>query len=73
MDNQWRRSQIETHQVYDQLVTDSVILSDEYVESALSGRRSDTRNPHRAPQGILNGLFISLLLWALFLLPFLVF
>lgn len=67
------RSGFEPRQVYDQLVTDSMILSDEYVESALAGKRSDTRNPHRAPQGILNGLFLSLLFWAMFLLPFLIF
>ena len=73
MDNQRHRSERPPWQAYDQFVTDSMILSDEFVESALADTQSDTRNPHRASQGILNGLILSLLLWALVLLPFLVF
>ena len=73
MNNQRHRSEREPWQAHDQFVTDSMILSDEFVESSLVGNHSDTRNWHRAPQGILNGLLLSLLFWALFLLPFLVF
>ena len=73
MDNQRHRYEFELRQTYDQFVTDSIILSDEFVESSLAGNRSDDRNPHRASQGILNGLILSTLLWVLFLLPFLVF
>ena len=73
MENQRHRPGSEPRQAYDQFVTDSMILSDEFVESSLAGKSSNARNPHRASQGILNGLILSTLLWVLFLLPFLVF
>jgi hypothetical protein len=73
MDNQRHRYEFELRQTYDQFVTDSMILSDEFVESSLAGKSSNARNPHRASQGIMNGLILSILLWALILLPFLVF
>lgn len=73
MENQRHRPGSEPRQAYDQFVTDSMILSDEFVESSLVGNRSDTRYSHRAPQGFLNGLLLSLLFWALILLPFLIF
>ncbi|NCF73600.1 MAG: hypothetical protein GWP67_08880 [Gammaproteobacteria bacterium] len=72
MRNQRNRSEIEPGQAYDQLVTDSMVLSEKYVESAIKDSRNDTPNPHRAAEGFLNGLMLSLVLWALILLPFLV-
>lgn len=72
MDSQRDRSQFEPWQPYDQLATDSMILSKAYVESAIKHGRNDTPNPHGAARGILNGLILSLLLWALILLPLLV-
>ena len=73
MKSQRHRSELAPGQTYDQLVTDSIILSEEYVESAIKDERSDTSNPHSAAQGILTGLILSLLIWALILLPFLLF
>ena len=70
MEKQRRRSEFAPGQVYDRLVTDSMILSEQYVDSAIGGDREDFSDPHRAPQGILNGLILSLVLWALILLPF---
>lgn len=49
-----------------------MVLSEKYVESAIKDSRNDTPNPHRAAEGFLNGLMLSLVLWALILLPFLV-
>ena len=72
MDSQRDRSQFEPWQRHDQLVTDSMILSEAYVEFAIKHGRNDTLNPHRAAHGILNGLILSLLLWVLILLPFLI-
>ena len=73
MKDQPHRSKYEPGQVYDQLVTDSMILSEKYVESAIKDNRNDAPNPLNVPQGMLNGLILSLLLWILVLLPFLVF
>lgn len=67
------RSELEPEQAYGQLVTDSMILSEEYVESAIRDNPNDTPNPLSAPRGILTGLVLSLLIWALILLPFLIF
>jgi hypothetical protein len=65
-------SEFERGQAYDQFVTDSMILSEKYVESSIKHSPNDTSNPHRAAEGILTGLMLSLLLWVLILLPFLV-
>lgn len=73
MKSQRHRSELAPGQTYDQLVTDSVILSEEYVESAINDDRGGASNPHSAAQGILTGLILSLVIWALILLPFLLF
>lgn len=65
-------SEFERGQAYDQFVTDSMILSEKYVESSIKDSLNATSNPHRAAEGILTGLMLSLLLWVLILLPFLV-
>jgi hypothetical protein len=72
MNRQRHRSQFESGQHYDQLVTDSMILSETFVDSAIRNGRDDTPIPHRAARGILNGLILSLLFWVLILLPFLI-
>jgi hypothetical protein len=57
----------------EQLVTDSMILTETYVDSAIRGHRvrfSDSLDPAR---GIVNGMFIALIFWVLMLLLFVVF
>ena len=73
MISQRHRSDFEPMQANGQLATDSMILSEKYVESAIKDNGNDTPNPQSAPQGILYGLILSLFLWALILLPFLIF
>jgi hypothetical protein len=72
MRNQGYRSEAGPRPTYEQLVTDSVILTETYVESAIKHNRSDSPNPHRAAEGMLNAFMLSLLLWVLILLPFLI-
>ena len=57
----------------DQLVTDSMILSETYVDSAIRGQRARLGECLRPAQGIINGMIIGLLFWLLTLLPFVAF
>ena len=56
-----------------QLVTDSMILSETYVDSAIRRRRESPSDSFRSAKGIVNGVFIGLLLWLLVLLLFIAF
>ena len=57
----------------EQLFTDSTILTDTYVDSAIRGHRVRSSDLLRPARGIVNGMFLGLILWALILLLFIVF
>jgi hypothetical protein len=73
MRNQRHRSELEPWQNYDQLVTDSVVLSEIFVASAIKNNRNYTPDPLSVARGILSGLVLSLLFWTPILLAFLVY
>ena len=54
-----------------QLVTDSMILSETYVDSAIRGQRARPSESLKPAQGLVKGTFFGLLLWLLMLLLFL--
>ena len=58
---------------HDQLVTDSMILTETYVQSAVENQSDQTSTLPRILAGTRNGLILSVPLWALILLAILVF
>jgi hypothetical protein len=73
MRNHRHRLELEPFQDYDQLVTDSMILSEDYVASAIKNNRNDTPDPFSTARGIMNALVLSLLFLVPILLAFLTF
>ena len=58
---------------YSQSVTDSMILTGTYVDSAIRGQRLSHSEASKPAQGIVNGMFLGLLFWLLMSLLFFVF
>ena len=50
-----------------QFVTDSMILSETYVDSAIRGQGESFSESSRLARGIVNGMFFGLLFWLLML------
>ena len=77
MKNQQQRSEFEPWYTGDHLLTDSVILTETYVDSIISGVPKKSKRSPGAPKGILNSLILSkredLLFWILIALALLVF
>lgn len=57
----------------EQLVTNSMILTEMYVQSAIRGHRVSSGDSWEPARGIANGTLIGLIFWVLMLLPFIVF
>ena len=57
----------------EQLVTDSMILTETYVDSAIRGHRVSFGDSLEPARGIVNGMFIGLIFWVLMLLLFIAF
>ena len=60
----------EIEPTFAQLVTDSMILTETYVDSAIRGQRVSPSESLKSAQGVVNGMFIGLLFWLLMLLLF---
>jgi hypothetical protein len=73
MRNHRHPSELEPFQNFDQLVTNSVILSEDYVASAIKNNRNDKPDPFSTARGIVNALVLSLLFWVPILLASFVF
>ena len=56
-----------------QLVTDSMVLAETFVDSAIRGQRVSLSEDLKPAQGLVKGLFFGLLFWLLMLLLFTVF